>query len=59
MENIGALAILLAFCLAIYSVFGSLFGKLRRNAFLAGRMPKGAPSASSPTAGTIVRDASA
>ena len=34
MENIGALAILLGFCLAVYSVFGSLAGKLRRNAFL-------------------------
>src|SRR5258708_1138230 len=34
MENIGALAILLAFCLAIYAIFGSLFGKLRRNSFL-------------------------
>src|SRR5947209_11751384 len=34
MENIGALAILLAFCLAVYSIFGSLFGKLRRNSFL-------------------------
>src|SRR5437588_8720685 len=34
MENIGALAILLGFCLAVYSVFGSLIGKLRRNAFL-------------------------
>ena len=35
MENLGALAILLAFCLAIYAVFGALFGKLRRNAFIA------------------------
>jgi cytochrome c-type biogenesis protein CcmF len=34
MENIGALAILLGFCLAVYSVFGSLVGKLKRNAFL-------------------------
>ncbi len=35
MENIGALALLLAFCLAVYSVAGSLLGKFRRNAFLA------------------------
>ena len=35
MENIGALAILLAFCLAVFSVAGSLLGKLRKNAFLA------------------------
>ena len=35
MENIGALALLLAFCLAVYSVIASLAGKLRRNAFLA------------------------
>ncbi len=35
MENIGALALLLAFCLAVYSVAGSLLGKYRRNAFLA------------------------
>jgi len=35
MENIGALAILLAFCLAVYSVAGSLLGKLKKNAFLA------------------------
>jgi len=34
MENIGALAILLAFCLAIYAVIGSVTGKLRRNPFL-------------------------
>jgi len=34
MENIGALAILLAFCLAIYAVAGSVTGKLRRNPFL-------------------------
>ncbi len=27
MENIGALAILLAFCFAIYAVIGSLAGK--------------------------------
>src|SRR6202048_4781656 len=34
MENVGALAILIAFCLAVYAVFGSLLGKLRRNSFL-------------------------
>ncbi|BDC50015.1 cytochrome c biogenesis protein CcmF [Bryobacterales bacterium F-183] len=34
MENIGALALLLAFCLAIYSVAGSLIGKFRNNLFL-------------------------
>src|SRR5215472_8045013 len=34
MENIGALAILLAFCFAIYAVIGSLIGKLRKNLFL-------------------------
>jgi cytochrome c-type biogenesis protein CcmF len=34
MENIGALAILLAFCLAVYAVIGSVLGKLRRKPFL-------------------------
>src|SRR6267154_2446095 len=34
MENIGALAILLAFCLAVYAVIGSATGKLKRNPFL-------------------------
>jgi len=34
MENIGALAILLAFCLAIYAVIGSVVGKLNRKPFL-------------------------
>jgi cytochrome c-type biogenesis protein CcmF len=34
MENIGALAILLAFCLAIYAVIGSVIGKLRKSPFL-------------------------
>jgi cytochrome c-type biogenesis protein CcmF len=34
MENIGALAVLLAFCLAIYAVAGSVTGKLKRNLFL-------------------------
>ncbi|MCX6622252.1 MAG: heme lyase CcmF/NrfE family subunit, partial [Acidobacteria bacterium] len=35
MENLGALAILLAFCLSVYAIFGSLFGKWKRNPFLA------------------------
>ena len=35
MENLGALAILLAFCLSVYAVFGSLVGKWKRNPFLA------------------------
>ncbi len=34
MENLGSLAILLAFCLAVYSVLGSVVGRLRRNPFL-------------------------
>jgi cytochrome c-type biogenesis protein CcmF len=34
MENIGALSLILAFCLAIYSVAGSILGKLRGNAYL-------------------------
>jgi len=34
MEDIGALAILLAFCLAIYGVVDSVTGKLKRNPFL-------------------------
>jgi cytochrome c-type biogenesis protein CcmF len=34
MENIGTLAILLAFCFAIYSVLGSLAGKWARRPFL-------------------------
>src|ERR1035438_2463172 len=34
MENIGALAILLAFCFAIYAVIGSVVGKLRNKPFL-------------------------
>ena len=28
MENIGALAVLLAFCVAIYAIVGSVVGKL-------------------------------
>src|SRR3989442_1325563 len=35
MENIGALAILLAFCFAVYAVLGSVAGKLARRPFLA------------------------
>lgn len=34
MENIGALALVLGFCLAIYSVIGSILGKLRGNQYL-------------------------
>ena len=34
MENIGALAILLAFCLAVYTVIGSVVGKLKHKPFL-------------------------
>src|ERR1051325_873680 len=34
MENIGALAILLAFCFAVFSVIASLVGKFARRAFL-------------------------
>jgi cytochrome c-type biogenesis protein CcmF len=34
MENIGSLAILLAFCFAVYSVFGSLAGKWGKRPFL-------------------------
>jgi len=34
MENLGALAILLAFCLSIYSVVGSLIGRWKKNLFL-------------------------
>jgi cytochrome c-type biogenesis protein CcmF len=34
MENIGALSILLAFCLAVYAVIGSVIGKLKKNLFL-------------------------
>ena len=35
MENIGALAILLAFCFAVYAVIGSLVGKWAKRPFLA------------------------
>src|SRR5580693_3485077 len=34
MENIGALAILLAFCFAVYAVISSVIGKLRKKPFL-------------------------
>src|SRR5688572_4182221 len=34
MENIGALALILAFCLAVYAVFGSLAGKWKKRQFL-------------------------
>jgi cytochrome c-type biogenesis protein CcmF len=34
MENLGALAILLAFCLAVFAVIGSVVGGWKRNAFL-------------------------
>ena len=34
MENIGALAILLAFCFAVYAVIASLVGKLAKRPFL-------------------------
>ena len=34
MENLGTLAILLAFCFAIYAVLGSVAGKLGRRPFL-------------------------
>ncbi len=34
MENIGALAVLLAFALAIYAIIGNVTGKLKRNPFL-------------------------
>jgi cytochrome c-type biogenesis protein CcmF len=34
MENLGALAVLLAFCVAIYAVIGSVAGRLKCNPFL-------------------------
>jgi cytochrome c-type biogenesis protein CcmF len=34
MENIGALSILLAFCLAVYAVIGSVIGRFKKNSFL-------------------------
>ena len=34
MENVGSLAVLLAFCVAIYAVFASIVGRLKRKPFL-------------------------
>ena len=34
MENLGALSLILAFCIALYSVAASITGKLRQNQFL-------------------------
>jgi len=34
MENLGALAILLAFCFAVYALIGSIVGRLSRRPFL-------------------------
>src|ERR1700675_929213 len=34
MENLGSLAILLAFCLGVYAIIGSVVGRLERNPFL-------------------------
>jgi len=34
MENLGSLAILLAFCVAIYAIFASVIGKLKNKPFL-------------------------
>ena len=34
MENLGALALLLALCLAVYAVVGSLVGRLKSSPFL-------------------------
>ncbi|MCC6293761.1 MAG: heme lyase CcmF/NrfE family subunit [Bryobacterales bacterium] len=34
MENLGALSLILAFCLSIYAVFGSIVGKWKRRPFL-------------------------
>src|SRR5947209_5759086 len=35
MENLGALALLLAFCLSIYAIAGSLIGKWKAKPYLA------------------------
>ncbi|MEZ5401401.1 MAG: heme lyase CcmF/NrfE family subunit [Bryobacteraceae bacterium] len=35
MENVGALALILAFCLACYAVLGSLIGRWKQKAFLS------------------------
>ena len=34
MENLGSLAILLAFCLALYATFANVIGKLKNKPFL-------------------------
>ena len=34
MENLGSLAVLLAFCIAIYALIGSVVGKIKRRPFL-------------------------
>lgn len=34
MENLGSLAVLLAFCLSVYAIFGSVIGGWRRNPYL-------------------------
>jgi len=34
MENLGSLAIILAFCLSVYAIFASVVGKLRGNLYL-------------------------
>ena len=34
MENVGALAILLAFCISIYAILSSVVGRLKRRPFL-------------------------
>ena len=34
MENLGSLAVLLAFCVAIYATIASVVGRLRRKPFL-------------------------
>ena len=34
MENVGALAVLLAFCIAIYAIVASVVGKLKSRPFL-------------------------
>src|SRR5438270_8816866 len=34
MENVGALAVLLAFCISIYAILSSVVGRLRRRPFL-------------------------
>ena len=35
MENLGSLAILLAFCVAIYAVVASVVGRIKRKPFLS------------------------